>query len=317
MPAPVEGASPMRGAATAVISSTPDGAGSLDDWRCCRAVLLPSCTQRRTDVLPQKEPFARHPSRPPPAGAATRDPRPPELRRRFPGAVERHRVWLFRPPLRGLMARRACRPSSRSSWRRRPVSTADVESALCAARIDALPTPWGCPVARGRIRLCLRALAANPAAGSARHEDLPHPAGCVLFRHRRPATTVRPEGRCPVGRLQRGRHLYGFPDLEAGGFKIAHERHGSRFDPTGEIGRLRWQAGCVRAISTAAFRKLAGRPWLSPACASTRTVSNELPHRSPPVATTQSWSGWLGHVFKHGPAAGLRGRPLYKESCGG
>ncbi|HJY87058.1 MAG TPA: FAD-dependent oxidoreductase [Candidatus Acidoferrales bacterium] len=101
--------------------------------------------------------------------------------------------------------------------------------------------------------------------------------------------------------------MYGIPDLENRGMKIALDRHGSRFDP---------DAG-LRVVSTEgleAMRKYVGRrfPALKDApvvetrvCQYENTSSGDLLiDRHPHFENVWLVGGGSGHGFKHGPALG-------------
>ena len=100
---------------------------------------------------------------------------------------------------------------------------------------------------------------------------------------------------------------YGFPDIEARGFKIALDRHGPKFDPDGSDRRITDQAlADVRAYLARRFPDLARRPLAdSRVCQYENTDNGHLLIDRHPV-WPNAWivGGGSGHGFKHGPAVG-------------
>ena len=101
--------------------------------------------------------------------------------------------------------------------------------------------------------------------------------------------------------------FYGFPDLEARGFKIAHDRHGERFDP--DSGDRRPSAAgleTVRAYMARRFPALAGAPLTEARVCQYENSSNGdlLVDRHPRRPDILLVGGGSGHGFKHGPAVG-------------
>jgi glycine/D-amino acid oxidase-like deaminating enzyme len=100
---------------------------------------------------------------------------------------------------------------------------------------------------------------------------------------------------------------YGFPDLESRGFKIAHDRHGARFDPdSGD--RQATAAGLddVRGYLARRFPALASAPLVeSRVCQYENSSSGDLLiDRHPRWANVLLVGAGSGHGFKHGPAVG-------------
>ncbi len=104
-----------------------------------------------------------------------------------------------------------------------------------------------------------------------------------------------------------GDMFYGMPDLEARGFKIAHDLHGPPIDPdTGDRQVSAQGLEDVRAFMRKRFPALAARPMVESRVCQYENSSNGdlLIDRHP------AWSNvWLagagsGHGFKHGPAVG-------------
>jgi monomeric sarcosine oxidase len=100
---------------------------------------------------------------------------------------------------------------------------------------------------------------------------------------------------------------YGFPDLEARGFKIAHDRHGPPIDP--DLGdRVASEAGLasVRAYLGRRFPALADRPLVETrVCVYENSANGDLLiDRHPALANVWLVGGGSGHGFKHGPEVG-------------
>lgn len=100
---------------------------------------------------------------------------------------------------------------------------------------------------------------------------------------------------------------YGFPDIEARGFKIALDTHGPKFDPDGGDRRITDQAlADVRAYLARRFPDLARRPLADSRVCQYENSDNGhlLIDRHPAWANAWIVGGGSGHGFKHGPAVG-------------
>jgi sarcosine oxidase len=100
---------------------------------------------------------------------------------------------------------------------------------------------------------------------------------------------------------------YGFPDIEARGFKIALDAHGPRFNPDDTDRRITDQAlANVRTYLAHRFPDLARRPLgESRVCQYENTANGDLLiDRHPAWSNTWIVGGGSGHGFKHGPAVG-------------
>lgn len=100
---------------------------------------------------------------------------------------------------------------------------------------------------------------------------------------------------------------YGFPDIEARGFKIALDTHGPKFDPDGSDRRITDQAlADVRAYLARRFPDLARRPLADSRVCQYENSDNGhlLIDRHPAWTNTWIVGGGSGHGFKHGPAVG-------------
>ncbi len=101
--------------------------------------------------------------------------------------------------------------------------------------------------------------------------------------------------------------IYGIPDLENRGFKVAFDRHGPAFDPdTGD--RVVSQEGlrAVREFVTQRFPALKDAPILETRVCQYENTSNGdfLIDRHPAFDNVWVVGGGSGHGFKHGPALG-------------
>ena len=121
------------------------------------------------------------------------------------------------------------------------------------------------------------------------------------------------DGRFEVGRLpgwadfNGGDIYYGFPDLEARGFKIAHDAHGPPMDPdTGDRIPSAQALADVRAFMARRFPELADRPLNEARVCQYENSSNGdfLIDRHPTLENVVLVGGGSGHGFKHGPAVG-------------
>jgi monomeric sarcosine oxidase len=100
---------------------------------------------------------------------------------------------------------------------------------------------------------------------------------------------------------------YGFPDIEARGFKIALDAHGPAFDPDTTDRRITDQAlADVRAYLARRFPDLAKRPLAESRVCQYENSDNGhlLIDRHPAWANSWIVGGGSGHGFKHGPAVG-------------
>jgi sarcosine oxidase len=100
---------------------------------------------------------------------------------------------------------------------------------------------------------------------------------------------------------------YGMPDLESRGFKIAHDKHGPRFDP--DLGDRQVSAAeldDIRAYLRRRFPALASRPLVESRVCQYENSSNGdlLIDRHPRWPNAVLVGAGSGHGFKHGPAVG-------------
>jgi sarcosine oxidase len=100
---------------------------------------------------------------------------------------------------------------------------------------------------------------------------------------------------------------YGFPDLEARGFKIAHDEHGPPIDPdVGDRTPLASAVADVRSFMQRRFPDLAERPLVEARVCQYENSSNGdlLIDRHPTWPNVWLVGAGSGHGFKHGPAVG-------------
>jgi monomeric sarcosine oxidase len=100
---------------------------------------------------------------------------------------------------------------------------------------------------------------------------------------------------------------YGFPDIEARGFKIALDAHGPRIDPDAADRRITEQAlADVRSYLARRFPDLAARPLAESRVCQYENSDNGhfLIDRHPAWDNCWIVGGGSGHGFKHGPAVG-------------
>jgi glycine/D-amino acid oxidase-like deaminating enzyme len=104
-----------------------------------------------------------------------------------------------------------------------------------------------------------------------------------------------------------GEEIYGTPDLEQRGFKMALDRHGPPIDPdTSERTVTADVLATVRAHLARRFPALHGAPLLEARVCQYENTSNGdfLIDRHPDFDNVWLVGGGSGHGFKHGPALG-------------
>ena len=101
--------------------------------------------------------------------------------------------------------------------------------------------------------------------------------------------------------------VYGMPDLESRGFKIAFDGHGQRVDPDTQTRVVSAESiERVRAYVTKRFPALANAPIVETRVCQYENTSNGdfLIDRHPEMTNVWFAGGGSGHGFKHGPAFG-------------
>lgn len=103
------------------------------------------------------------------------------------------------------------------------------------------------------------------------------------------------------------RGMYGFPDLETRGFKVAFDLHGPAFDPdTGNRIVSPEKLSQARAYTAERFPALAHAPVVDSRVCQYENTSNGdfVLDRHPEFENVWIAGGGSGHGFKHGPAVG-------------
>lgn len=104
-----------------------------------------------------------------------------------------------------------------------------------------------------------------------------------------------------------GAEIYGLPDLETKGFKVAIDKHGPRFDPdNGERIVTAESTALVRSFVAERFPGLKNAPIVGSEVCQYENSSNGdfLIDRHPKHTNVWLVGGGSGHGFKHGPALG-------------
>ena len=104
-----------------------------------------------------------------------------------------------------------------------------------------------------------------------------------------------------------GAEMYGIPDLENRGFKVAPDRHGPAFDPDlGERVVTPERIQEARRFIRRRFPSLEGAPLLEARVCQYENTSNGdfLIDRHPEMENVWLVGGGSGHGFKHGPSLG-------------
>jgi glycine/D-amino acid oxidase-like deaminating enzyme len=233
----------------------------------------------------------------------------PELQRRYPQvAWDGIEIGLFEPDLGALMARRAVQ-----------TLVAEFVAAGGAYRPAAVLPPGDAATLDG-VRTSegetLRAAQYVFACGPWLPKVFPSLLGTRIFPTRQEVFFFAPgngDDRFSPARLpgwadfNDGDIYYGFPDLESRGFKIAHDRHGERFDPdTGDRQATAKGLADVRAYLARRFPALAARPLVeSRVCQYENSSNGDLVvDRHPQWPNALIVGAGSGHGFKHGPAVG-------------
>ena len=107
--------------------------------------------------------------------------------------------------------------------------------------------------------------------------------------------------------LHHQENIYGFPDIENRGIKVASDRHGEPFDPeTGDRRVTETAEREVRVYLSRRFPALTNLPLFESRVCQYENTSNGdfLIDRHPEIENVWLVGGGSGHGFKHGPAVG-------------
>ena len=112
-----------------------------------------------------------------------------------------------------------------------------------------------------------------------------------------------------------GEEMYGVPDIEARGFKIALDRHGPCIDPDSGERTAGATLPAVRAYLARRFPALGDAPLVSAeVCQYENTCNGDLLiDRHPELENVWLVGGGSGHGFKHGPVVGEYVARLLKD----
>jgi monomeric sarcosine oxidase len=231
----------------------------------------------------------------------------PAIRARYPQFVLDDDVWgIFEPQSGALMARRAVQAVVREAVRAGvDYRTAAVAPPEPRGRLPTLRTDDGGEIAAGAFVF---------ACGPWLPKLFPALLGARIFPTRQEVFFFGPPPgderfappRMPTW-IDFGAEVYGLPDLESRGFKLAPDRHGGPIDPDLDE-RLVTPAGVerVRAFLARRFPALAAAPLVETRVCQYENTSNGdfLIDRHPDAANAWLVGGGSGHGFKHGPAVG-------------
>jgi monomeric sarcosine oxidase len=231
----------------------------------------------------------------------------PAIRARYPQFVLDDDAWgIFEPESGALMARRAVQAVVREAVRAgAEYRTAAVAPPELRGPLPALRTSDGAEIAAGSFVF---------ACGPWLPKVFPGLLGARIFPTRQEVFFFGPPPgderfappRMPTW-IDFGAEIYGLPDLEARGFKLAPDRHGGPIDPDLDE-RLVTPAGVerVRAFLARRFPALAAAPLVETRVCQYENTSNGdfLIDRHPDADNVWLVGGGSGHGFKHGPAVG-------------
>jgi glycine/D-amino acid oxidase-like deaminating enzyme len=226
---------------------------------------------------------------------------------RYPQFVLDQDVWgIFEPASGALMARRAVQSVVREAVRAGvEYRTAAVARPAVRARLEALKSTDGSEIRAGSfVFACgpwlpkLFPALLGPRIFPTRQE--------VFFFGAPPGDVRFAPPRMPTW-IDFGAEIYGLPDLEGRGFKVAPDRHGEPIDPdTDERLVTAESVTRVRTFLRRRFPALAAAPLLETRVCQYENTSNGdfLIDRHPDADNVWLVGGGSGHGFKHGPAVG-------------
>ena len=233
-----------------------------------------------------------------------------ELEERYPQIAFGSVTWgILEPDSGALMARRAVQRVVQETVKNGadylPEAIEPLTSPAAKARLDALTTRSGLSVrAANFIFACGPWL---PKLFPDLLKDCIHPTRQEVFffgvdgGDRRFAPPLMPVW------IDFGAEVYGIPDLENRGFKMAPDRHGPPFDPDiGERVVTTEGLSAVRTFLAQRFPGLKDAPLLETRVCQYENTSNGdfLIDRHPAFDNVWLVGGGSGHGFKHGPALG-------------
>ncbi len=245
----------------------------------------------------------------------------PALRRRFPMiAFDDRTIGLLEPQFGALMARRAVQAlvarfvAAGGRYAQQAIAPPPVEG-----RLRAVTTTSG-----ESLEADLFVFACGPWLGKLFPDLLGRrifPTRQEVFFFAPPAGDTRflPGSLPGWADFNGGDIYYGFPDLEARGFKIAHDAHGPATDPDTND-RLPSAAALadIRAFLARRFPALADRPLVEArVCQYENSASGDLLiDRHPQASNVVLVGAGSGHGFKHGPEVGRYAAALATGTLG-
>jgi monomeric sarcosine oxidase len=230
-----------------------------------------------------------------------------EIRRRYPQFELDEDVWgMIEPASGALTARRAVQAVVRDAINAGVAyRAAAVAPPAVRARLQAIRASDGSEIRAGRFVF---------ACGPWLPKLFPALLGARIFLTRQevfffgapPGDERFAPPRMPTW-IDFGAEIYGLPDLEGRGFKVAPDRHGEPIDPdTGERLVAAESVVRIRAFLGRRFPALAAAPLLETRVCQYENTSNGdfLIDRHPDADNVWLVGGGSGHGFKHGPAVG-------------
>jgi monomeric sarcosine oxidase len=230
-----------------------------------------------------------------------------ELERRYPQVRFRPASWgLFEPRSGVLLARRAVAAVAEAAWSDGVDYINEMAITPSAkGKVSSVKTSSGREIHAGEF-----VFACGPWLGKV----FPDLLGSRIFTSRQevfffgvPAGDPRFTPPAMPGWLCLGDLMYGVPDLESRGFKIAHDRHGPAFDPDSGT-RVPTPEGiaAIREYVAERFPALAQAPLVEARVCQYENTSNGdfLVDCHPEHENVWLVGGGSGHGFKHGPAMG-------------
>jgi monomeric sarcosine oxidase len=247
----------------------------------------------------------------------------PELAKRFPQVSwEDIEIGLYEPELGALMARRAVQSlvaefvKAGGTYRLAAVAPPAVPKSG-EAKLDGIRTSAGETLHADRYVF---------ACGPWLPKVFPELLGSRIFPTRQEVFFFAPaagDERFSPGRLptwadfNNGDIYYGMPDLEARGFKIAHDKHGPAIDPdSGDRKPSDEGIADVRGFMRRRFPALADRPMVEARVCQYENSSNGdlLIDRHPALQNAWLVGAGSGHGFKHAPAVGRYAAQLVTQT---